>query len=104
MSLPQAFVASPAEGETFKAGPFDIVSRVQGGQSNGLFELYELTLGASLASAAINVVPLPAKASRTMPPRFEQSRIASATSDSGLTVGCIESSVSRLLPKLLAPA
>ena len=47
MSLPQAFVAGPAEGEAFKAGPFDIVSRVQGGQSNGVFELYELALGAA---------------------------------------------------------
>lgn len=45
MSGPQAFVLSANEGETFHAGPFDIVSRVQGGQSNGLFELYELTLG-----------------------------------------------------------
>ena len=45
MSLPKAFVAGPTEGETFKAGPFDIVSRVQGGQSNGVFELYELALG-----------------------------------------------------------
>lgn len=47
MSLPQAFVASASEGESFTAGPFYIVSRVQGGQSNGLFELYELTLGPS---------------------------------------------------------
>jgi quercetin dioxygenase-like cupin family protein len=45
MSLPKAFVAAPAEGELFVAGPFTIVSRVQGGQSNGLFELYELALG-----------------------------------------------------------
>jgi mannose-6-phosphate isomerase-like protein (cupin superfamily) len=28
-------------------GPFQIVTRVQGGQSTGAFELYELTLGAS---------------------------------------------------------
>lgn len=47
MSIPQAFVAAPTEGESFTAGPFYIVSRVQGGQSNGLFELYELTLGPS---------------------------------------------------------
>lgn len=47
MSLPQAFVASATEGESFTAGPFYIVSRVQGSQSNGLFELYELTLGPS---------------------------------------------------------
>lgn len=45
MSQQQAFVVSPNEGEAFPAGPFHIVSRVQGGQSNGLFELYELTLG-----------------------------------------------------------
>jgi quercetin dioxygenase-like cupin family protein len=45
MSQPQAFVASATEGESFNAGPYYIVSRVQGGQSNGLFELYELTLG-----------------------------------------------------------
>lgn len=47
MSQPQAFVYSATEGEAFKAGPFSIVSRVQGGQSNGLFEFYELTLGAN---------------------------------------------------------
>jgi quercetin dioxygenase-like cupin family protein len=41
----QPFVLSPTEGETFDAGPFHIVSRVQGGQSEGLFELYELELG-----------------------------------------------------------
>src|SRR5438093_2579798 len=45
MSLPAAFVASSGEGETFTAGPFYIVSRVQGGQSNGVFELYEFTIG-----------------------------------------------------------
>lgn len=47
MSLPKAFVSSPAEGEAFVAGPFSILSRVQGGQSNGLFELYQLALGPS---------------------------------------------------------
>jgi quercetin dioxygenase-like cupin family protein len=47
MSLPKAFVAAPTEGESFVAGPFTIVSRVQGEQSNGLFELYELALGPS---------------------------------------------------------
>ena len=47
MSVPTAFVATPSEGESFTAGPFYIVSRVQGGQSNNLFELYELTLGPS---------------------------------------------------------
>jgi quercetin dioxygenase-like cupin family protein len=45
MSLPKSFVASAGEGETFTAGPFFIVSRVQGGQSNNLFEMYELALG-----------------------------------------------------------
>ena len=44
MSLPQPFVASPAEGESFTVGPFYIVSRVQGGQSNGVLEQYELIL------------------------------------------------------------
>ena len=39
-------------------------------------------------SAAIKVVPEPANASSTMPPRFEQSLIASSTSATGLTVGC----------------
>ncbi len=38
-------VLSPTEGETFNAGPFHIVSRVQGGQSAGLFEMYDFTLG-----------------------------------------------------------
>ncbi len=41
----QPFVLSPTEGETFEAGPFHIVSRVQGSQSGGLFELYELAMG-----------------------------------------------------------
>ena len=44
MSLPTPFVASATEGEVFNAGPFYIVSRVLGGQSNGLFEMYEFTL------------------------------------------------------------
>src|SRR5258705_13227134 len=39
-------------------------------------------------SAAITVVPLPRKASSTMSPRAEQSRIASATIATGFTVGC----------------
>ena len=47
MSRPEPFVASPTEGESFTAGPFFIVSRVQGGQSNGLFELYDLKLDPS---------------------------------------------------------
>src|SRR5436190_1702133 len=46
MAAPQAFVLAAGEGESFTAGPFFIVSRVQGGQSNGLFELYDLTLPA----------------------------------------------------------
>lgn len=44
MSLPQAFVATPTEGESFTAGPFRIISRVLGSQSQGLFEMYEFTL------------------------------------------------------------
>jgi uncharacterized cupin superfamily protein len=39
------FVLSPSEGEVFDAGPFHIVSRVQGGESKGLFEMYDLSLG-----------------------------------------------------------
>lgn len=38
-------VLSPAEGETFVAGPFTITGRVLGRQSGGAFELYELVLG-----------------------------------------------------------
>jgi quercetin dioxygenase-like cupin family protein len=38
-------VLSPTEGEKFLAGPFTIMARVLGSQSNGLFELYELALG-----------------------------------------------------------
>jgi quercetin dioxygenase-like cupin family protein len=45
MSAAQPFVLAPREGDTFAAGPFDIVSLVQGGQSNRAFELYELALG-----------------------------------------------------------
>lgn len=41
----QAFAVSPNEGETFLAGPFRIVSRIQGSQSGGALEVYELTLG-----------------------------------------------------------
>ncbi|MDR3635429.1 MAG: cupin domain-containing protein [Isosphaeraceae bacterium] len=41
----QSLVLSPTEGERVTAGPFTIVSRVQGPQSGGLFELYELSLG-----------------------------------------------------------
>lgn len=46
MSLP-SFVLSPTGGEGVTAGPFTIVSRVQGPESGGLFELYELSLGAA---------------------------------------------------------
>ena len=46
-------------------------------------------------SAAISVVPEPPNGSSTSSPRFEQSRMASATSATGLTVGCIASSSSR---------
>jgi quercetin dioxygenase-like cupin family protein len=38
-------VVSPKDGETYSVGPFHIVARVLGGQTNGTFELYELTLG-----------------------------------------------------------
>ena len=55
-------------------------------------------------SVAISVVPEPQKASSTMPPRLEQSRIASSTSATGLTVGCRASSASRSVPKALTPA
>jgi quercetin dioxygenase-like cupin family protein len=44
---PQPLVLSPAEGEEVKAGPFTITSRVQGPQSGGLFEMYELSMGAA---------------------------------------------------------
>src|SRR3954447_15415597 len=43
-------------------------------------------------SAAIKVVPEPAKQSSTTSPRLEQSRMASATSATGFTVGCMASS------------
>jgi quercetin dioxygenase-like cupin family protein len=45
MSLPQAFVLSPVEGERYRAGPFEIIARVLGDQTGGTFELYELALG-----------------------------------------------------------
>jgi quercetin dioxygenase-like cupin family protein len=47
MSLPQAFVRSPGEGEKFVAGPFTITGRVLGPHTNGVFELYELELGSA---------------------------------------------------------
>lgn len=42
-----ATVLTANEGEKFLIGPFTIVSRVAGAQTNGTFELYELTLGAA---------------------------------------------------------
>jgi quercetin dioxygenase-like cupin family protein len=45
MAPPRPFVLSATEGEKVIAGPFTIVSRVQGPQSAGVFELYELALG-----------------------------------------------------------
>jgi len=47
LSIPQAFVLSPIEGEKYIAGPFTITARATGPQTNGLFELYELSLGAA---------------------------------------------------------
>jgi quercetin dioxygenase-like cupin family protein len=44
MTPSQPFAVGPDEGETFRAGPFRIVSRVQGSQSGGSLEVYELTL------------------------------------------------------------
>jgi uncharacterized cupin superfamily protein len=45
MPAREPFVLSPTEGESFKAGPFDIITRVSGSQSEGAFEMYELGLG-----------------------------------------------------------
>jgi quercetin dioxygenase-like cupin family protein len=45
MPSPLPTVRSPHEGEQFAAGPFDILTRVSGDQTNGLFEMYELALG-----------------------------------------------------------
>jgi mannose-6-phosphate isomerase-like protein (cupin superfamily) len=45
MPTVKPLVASPDEGETFTIGELRIVSRVQGGQSGGELELYELVLG-----------------------------------------------------------
>jgi quercetin dioxygenase-like cupin family protein len=47
MPASQSVVLSPDEGEVFSVGPFHILARVLGGQANGAFELYELTLGPS---------------------------------------------------------
>ena len=57
-----------------------------------------------LNDAAINVEPDPPKQSSTISPRREQSRIASATSATGLTVGCMASSSARSLLIELMPA
>ena len=57
-----------------------------------------------VCSAAMIVVPLPAKPSRISPPRLEQSRIASATSRTGLTVGCMASASQRSLVTTFWPA
>jgi quercetin dioxygenase-like cupin family protein len=45
MSVPQAFVRSPTEGERYRVGPFEIMARVLGDQTGGTLELYELALG-----------------------------------------------------------
>jgi quercetin dioxygenase-like cupin family protein len=45
MASPSASVRFPNEGEKFPAGPFEIVTRVSGAQTGGLFEMYELALG-----------------------------------------------------------
>ncbi len=45
MASPQSLVLSATEGERVSAGPFLITSRVQGPQSGGSFELYELAMG-----------------------------------------------------------
>ncbi len=45
MSSSQPFVLSPDEAEVFTVGPFRIVSRVLPDQSQGAWELYELTMG-----------------------------------------------------------
>jgi hypothetical protein len=55
-------------------------------------------------SAAIRVVPEPPNGSRTTSPLLEQSRMASATSATGLTVGCIARSSARDELMLLMPA
>lgn len=45
MNLREASVKSPREGETYEVGPFDIVARVSAAQTEGAFEMYELSLG-----------------------------------------------------------
>lgn len=41
------FVLRPDEGEVYDIGPFHIVARVLQNQSGGLFELFDLSLGAA---------------------------------------------------------
>ncbi len=55
-------------------------------------------------SAAIRVLPEPAKRSRTRSPRRLQSCSASRISATGFTVGCIARSASRAAPTAFAPA
>lgn len=43
----QATILSPSDGQVFLVGPFRIVARVLGEQTQGAFELYDLTLGAA---------------------------------------------------------
>lgn len=45
MSNSKPSVLLPTEGEVFRAGPFTITARVLGPQTDGAFELYELSLG-----------------------------------------------------------
>ena len=49
----------------------------------------EVDMGGYDLVVEARVVPLPAQASTITPPRSEQSRIASATRATGLTVGCL---------------
>jgi quercetin dioxygenase-like cupin family protein len=44
MASAQPIVVSPSEGKVFTVGTLHIVSRIQGDQSNGAFELYSITL------------------------------------------------------------
>lgn len=45
MSTSQPSILSPTEGETFHPGPFTIITRVSGLQTDRTFEQYELSLG-----------------------------------------------------------
>jgi len=55
-------------------------------------------------SAAMKIVPLPQKGSRTRLPRFEQSLTASATIATGLTVGCTANSSIRPARMVFTPS